>query len=395
MAASVAANLPLSHNVRDDLSEMDDYSFWSETLGQSLVTLLQTSQYADHEQRYYLRWFERWILPAMGPRPTGGKPHYASSFTHDGSPLEYSLNWKEKKTGQTIRFCMEPSNARSGTVADPLNQQAADEFLSQMKEAKDVPGLDLTRFHLFLSETNVSDEAVDEVSSKNPPGRPLTRVLLAFDMEPGSSIVAKAYFLPHLRTICTGTPVKTIVFDAILKCNGPSGSYDAPVAALNDFIESFQPEDAEAPQVFMLSNDCVVDSPASRVKVYVDASVTTLTKAKNVLNLGGRIAGPTMEGALRAVGDFWCHLFRLDSSMKDIGETEVLPVDGAKCVFVFEMRPAQDGQKAPEIEVKMHMPPSWFGKTDEGICQVLSSWFQKHGHHHLALRYQTDLASTL
>lgn len=395
MAASIATSLPAHGTTQADSPDQDDHAFWSEALGQSLVTLLQTSQYSDKEQLKYLRWFERWILPAMGPRPTGGKPHYASSFTHDGSPLEYSLNWKEKKQGQTIRFCMEPSNTKSGTVADRLNQQAADEFLTKMKVVEDVPGLELTRFRLLLSETNVPDEAVDEVLSKNQPGRPLTRVLIAFDLEPGSNIVAKAYFLPHLRAIATQTPVKTIVFDAIRKCNGPSGSYDAPVAQLDDFIESFDGDDPETPQVFMLSNDCVLDSPGSRLKVYVDASVPTLAKAKNVFSLGGKITGPTMVGALKAVEEFWCHLFHVDSSKAGFEDKVVLPADGAKCVFVFEMRPVQDGQDAPEIEVKMHMHPSWFGETDEKVCRVLSSWFEKHGHGHLAARYQPDLTATL
>lgn len=395
MAASVATGLPAHSTTRVDSPDQDDNAFWSGALGQSLVTLLQTSQYSDKDQLNYLRWFQRWILPAMGPRPKDGKPHYPSSFTHDGSPLEYSLNWKEKKQGQTIRFCMEPSNAKSGTAADRLNQQAADEFLAEMKAAEDVPGLDLTRFRLLLSETNVPDESVDEVLSKNPPGRPLTRVLIAFDLEPGSDIVAKAYFLPHLRAIATQTPVKTIVFDAIRKCNGPSGSYDAPVAQLDNFIESFGADNPETPQVFMLSNDCVVATPSSRLKVYVDASVRTLAQAKKVLSMGGKITGPTMEGALNAVEEFWCHLFGVDSSKAGFEDTVALPADAAKCVFVFEMRPVQDGQAAPEIEVKMHMHPSWFGKTDDKASQVLSSWFEKHGHGQFAARYQPDLATTL
>jgi DMATS type aromatic prenyltransferase len=398
MAASISMNLPVSdqsNHKGEVLSNQKDQIFWSGALSQSLVTLLQTSKYINEEQLYYLHWFERWILPAMGPQPIDGKPYYTSSFTHDGSPLEYSLNWKEKKTGQTIRFTIEPSSPKTGTATDRLNQQAADDFLTRMKASKGVPGLDLTRFYLFLSETNVPDEAVDEVLLKNPPGRPLTRVLVAFDMEPGSSVVAKAYFLPHLKAIYTGIPVKTIVFDAIRKCNGPFGSYNASIAALDSFLETFDVREAGAPQVFMLSNDCVVDSPGSRVKVYVDASVGNLAQAKNVFHLGGRISGPAMATGLKAVGDFWCHVFGLDSSDPDVHNKEVLSADGAKCVFVFEMRPAGGSQAQPEMEVKMHMPASWLGKTDAEICQVLSTWFQKHGHGDLASRYQPDLAFAL
>ena len=390
MAVSNATTLPPFDQVNQEIqSNKADQVFWWGALGQSLATLLKTSQYGDKEQLYYLRWFQQWIMGSLGPRPVDGKPHYGSSFTYDGSPVEYSLNWKEKKVDQTIRFTTEPCSRKAGTAADPLNQLVAKDLLTAM--AKDMSGIDLTRFNLFLSETHVPDEAADEVLSKLPPGHPRARVLVAFDLERGG-IVAKAYFNPALKAICTGTPTKTVVFDAMRKCNGPAGSYDASTEVLDGYFETFGA--GEAPQIFMLSNDCVIDSPASRIKVYVIAPVNTLAKAKDVFHLGGRLSGPAIAAGLKAVGDFWCHLFGLSNSDPDIDDKEVL-AGGTRCVFVFEMRPTTEGQKGSDIEVKMHMPASWLGKTDAQVCEVLSTWFRNHGHPDLAVRYQPDLVSAL
>lgn len=390
MAVTNGSTLPPFDQINQEIqSNREDQAFWWGALGQSLATLLKTSQYGDKNQVFYLRWFHQWIMGSLGPRPVDGKAHYGSSFVYDGSPLEYSLNWKEKKVDQTIRFTTEPCSRKAGTAADPLNQLAAKDLLTAM--AKDLPGIDLTRFNLFLSETHVPDEAADEVLSKLPPRVPRARVLVAFDLEHGG-IVAKAYFNPALKAVCTGTPIKTVVFDAIRKCNGPAQSYDGSIKVLDGYLDTFDAD--EAPHIFMLSNDCVVDSPASRIKVYVMAPINTLAKAKDVFHLGGRLSGPAIAAGLKAVGDFWCHLFGLSSSDPDIDDKEVLAA-GTTCVFVFEMRPTTEGQKESNIEVKMHVPASWLGETDAQVCEVLSAWFQNHGHPDLAARYQPDLGSAL
>lgn len=385
----IGSALPvIDQSSRETSLDHADQDFWWGLLGQSFATLLKTGQYGDEEQLEYLRWFRRWVLSSLGPRPVDGQPHYRAMFTYDGSPLEYSVNWKEKKANQTIRFTTEPTSWKAGTAADPLNQLASRDLLTGM--AKDVPGIDLTRFNLLLAETHVPDDAAEEVLSKLPPGHPRTRVLVAYDLEHGA-VVAKAYFNPALRAIHSGTSSNRVVFNAIRKCNGPHGSYDASVELLRGYLDAAQGAADGGPQIFMLAHDCIADSPASRVKVYVTAPVTTLAAGLDMFNLGGRLTGPVIQAGLEAVRSFWGHLFGPDALEED---KEVLPA-GSRCVFVFEMRPVQDGQKETDLEVKMHMPGSWLGKTDVQASQVLSNWFQKHGHPDFAARYQPDLASAL
>ena len=367
----------------------EDRVFWWSALGQSLATLLKTCRYGDNEQLFYLRWFQQWIMDSLGPRPLDGKPHYGPSFTYDGSPLEYSLHWKEKRPKQIIRFTVEPCSQKAGTAADPLNQLAAKDLLTTMTNS--VPGIDLTRFNLFLSETSVPNEAADKVLSKIPSDHCRAPLLIAFDLERGG-IAAKAYFNPALKAIYTRTSTETVVFNAIGKCNGPAGTYDASIRALEGYLKMFNVR--HAPRIILLSNDCIVDSPAARVKIYAYMPVNTLAKARHVFQLGGRLTGPVTAGGLKAIGDFWCHIFGFSSLDPDIDDKPVLPADSS-CIFGFEMRPTTEGQMEPDMEVKMYIPGSWLGETDAQICEVLSAWFQSHGCPDLAARYQPDLISTL
>lgn len=369
---------------RDLQSLDDDRKFWWGLLGESLATLLETNQYSNEEQLYYLRWFQHWVLRSLGPRPVHGTPYPRSDFTYDGSPLEFSLNWKQTKAGQTVRFTTEPRSSKAGTATDPLNQLASEELLTAM--AGDVSGINLNRFNLFLAETHVPNEAAEDVLSKLPPGHPRSRVLVAYDLEHGA-VVAKAYFNPELRAIFTGSSTKTVVFDAIRKCNGPHGAYDESLSMLGAYLDAHNA--VAGPQIFLLSNDCVADSPASRVKVYVSTPVTTLAAALDAFCLSGALSGSATDAGLGAIRSLWLHIFGA------VAEDKAVLPEGSRCAFVYEMRPTGSSNNGTGMEVKMHMPGRWFGQTDRKVNEVLAAWFQNHGHAQLSARYENDLALAL
>lgn len=385
---AVRPNGKTFHAINQVTQEMqtrhDDQVYWWTLLSQSFATMLRTSQYSEKDQLYYIRWFQKWVLSSLGPQPVGGNAFYPPTFIYDGSPIEFSLNWKEKKMGQTVRFTTEPVTGAAGTVDDPLNQRASRDLLTEM--SKDVPGIDLARFSTFLEETNVPDVDAEQVLSKLPPGHPRARVLVAYDLEQGV-VVPKAYFNPEMRAILDSSSTKDVVFNAIRKSNGQYGSYDAAINVLDGYLESQTVPGG--PHVFMLANDCVPDSPGSRVKVYVTTPVTTLASVLDAFSLSGRLSGSSIEYGLEAVRSFWCHLFGTDGE-----NSHVLP-EGSRGVFVYEMRPSTQGQQGTDVEVKLHMPGSWLGETDAEVSDKLSAWFHKHGHSDLSERYQSDLASTL
>ncbi|KAI1632605.1 aromatic prenyltransferase [Biscogniauxia mediterranea] len=382
----VAKTLPILSQINKEIHpDSEDRAYWWGALSEPLASLLQANQYDNQVQLHYLRWFYRWILPALGPRPVDGKPYYGAWITHDMSPLEYSLNWKEKSPKQTIRFTVEAVTKQAGTATDPINQLGAKEFMNAI--SKDVPGLDLTRFNHFLEATNVPDDRLEDAIAKHPAHFPRSRVWIAFDLEHSGNLVAKSYFLPHWLAIQSGIPAKTIVFDAIRASNKANGaSYDGSIAAIESYLSTFARQE-DAPQVGLLSNDCVAETPGSRLKVYFRSSVDTIAKAKDMYHLGGRLKGANTAGGLKAINDFWYHLFGLDSS--DPAAEDKVCVGEHKCIFVYEMRSTHGSE--PDIDVKFHIPMWQLGKTDGEISDLLASWFETYGHPDLAARYKSDL----
>lgn len=371
----------------------DDQAYWWAMFGPPLGTLLKTAGYSEQGQLNCMRWFHRWIPQSLGPRPVNGKPPYPSTMTVDGSPLEYSLNWREKKTSQLIRFTAEPTSHETGKPVDVINRAAARDLLTSM--AEEVPGIDLSMFDALQAATRVPDERVEQVKALVPPGHLAMRVVVAYDLEE-EALVAKAYFNPEPRAINDGTTPTQVALDAARQCNGPHGSYDAAVEAVRSHLGSHD-DVPGGPYVMLMAIDCVAPSPKSRVKLYVLSPVRTLAAALAMFTLGGRLAGPVIEGGVEAVRAFWCHRFGFDrAGLTPAQENEeVLPAE-SRCLFVYEMRPTPPGQpQEVDIEVKWHMPAIWLGQTDADVARVLSTWFEKNGHSHLASRYQKDLAAAL
>ena len=389
-ASHVAKSLPILSQVNQTICpDSEDRAFWWGALSEPLASLLQSYQYSDEVQLKYLRWFYQWVLPALGPRPVDGKPYYGSWITHDLSPLEYSLNWKEKSPKQTIRFTLEPITKEAGTASDPINQLGALEFLKTV--SKDVPSLDLTRFNHFLEATNVPEDGIDDALAKIPSFFPRSRVWIAFDLEQSGSLVAKSYFLPHWRAIQSGIPAKTIIFDAIQACQGTDGStYDGSLAAIESYLSTFSRQEDE-PQVGLLSNDCVADVTGSRLKVYFRSSIDTIAGAKNMYSLGGRLKSANIDAGLKGIGEFWNHLFGLDSS--DPASENKVCLQEHKCIFVYEMRSTKGSE--PDIDVKFHIPMWQLGLSDGQISERLASWFESHSHPDLATRYKSNLDTAL
>lgn len=389
-AGHVAEALPILDEVNQELcSNSEDRAFWWEAMSGTLATLLQANNYSDEAQRHYLRWFYQWVAPALGPRPINGKPYYGSSLTHDLSPFEFSINWKEKSRKQIIRFAFEPTTKQAGTATDPINQLGAKAFMNTI--SKEVPGLDLTWFNLLLKATNVPSGGVDDAIAKYPPNFPRYRAVVAFDLEHSGDLMVKSYFLSLWHALQSGIPINTIISDAVRACNGPDGlSYDGSMDAIMSYLSTFEGQE-DAPLACLLSNDCVAITPGTRLKVYIISEADSLTKINEMYHLGGRLKGAHIATSLEGIRELWYHLFGLEGS--DPTANDKVCVDKMKCVFVYEMRSTYGSE--PDLDVKLHIPMWQLGKSDGQLSEMMASWFESHGHLDFAARYKSDLNKAL
>lgn len=195
----------------------------------------------------------------------------------------------------------------------------------------------------------------------------------------------KVYFMPVMKWIKTGISTTDLVFDAARKCNGKHGSFDSPIALLDDYLRSFPPE--RMPVVEMVAIDCV-DSPGARIKCYLRTGVNTLAKAKFQYTLGGRLFGEAIEEGLKALESLWPILFQLEGE-NDIEDREVFTA-GNYCGCAIEMK-----STLAVPETKLHIPVRKIQGTDGQLCKSLSAWFEQRGHREFAAAYKKDLAATL
>lgn len=359
-----------------------DQKFWWAATAESLAHLLASCEYSEEDQITHLRWYHRFIIPALGPRPIPGvKPKFQPCPVADGSACELSINWKELDPKKTVRFTIEAVGHNAGTSSDPFNQEETVHLLEHM--SKEIPDLDLDRFQVFASKLFLPSDAVESLMLRVSPGIPLSQVWVAFDLLHGK-VMAKVYFMPILKMISTGIPTKTLVFEAAQACNGKYGSFDAPIQLLDSYLNSFPP--SEAPVVEMVAIDCI-DSPNSRIKIYLRTSVDTLAKAKWAYTLGGRLSGTLIEEGLQALGELWPILFRIKST--EFENEKILP-GGSYCGNAIEMKPG-----SREQEIKIHIPVGKLDGTDRQLCESLSAWFKVRGQSSFAKTYKTDLESAL
>lgn len=278
----------------------EDESFWIAATLPSLAQLLASCEYGKEQRAAHLTWYQQFVPRALGPRPVSSqKAQFTPSPVFDGSACEHSINWKEKSSKRLVRFTIEATGRKAGTAEDPFNQTATGLMLRSMTDA--VPGLSLKRFDIFAKHLFVSDAGSGEVLRKVPEGLPLSQVWLAFDLQHDGSILAKVYFMPILKWIETGTPTNDLVFDTMRECND-HGSFNKSIACLEDYIKSFTSVPDDAPRVEMVAIDCV-DSPKSRIKVYLRTAVNTLARAKDMFTLGGRLTGKETEAGIAALTD--------------------------------------------------------------------------------------------
>ncbi|KAK0710369.1 tryptophan dimethylallyltransferase-domain-containing protein [Apiosordaria backusii] len=115
--------------------------------------------------------YNRFILPALGPRPQAGKkPLFNARITTDGSPVELSVNFKETSNLRTVRFTIEATGPEAGTPTDPYNQHQTTRLLQTM--AQSIPSIHLSQYNTFTRSLFLPASTAPSLLPKVPPAPP-------------------------------------------------------------------------------------------------------------------------------------------------------------------------------------------------------------------------------
>lgn len=115
--------------------------FWGSIVTPLYENLLSTAEYPSEVRNQYTIFLNKFILPALGPRPTSSS-NWTPHPTKEHSPFEPSWNIQGEK--QQIRFTIEPVGAEAGTAFDVLNQAHPISFVESLAASRQCPTLDTT-----------------------------------------------------------------------------------------------------------------------------------------------------------------------------------------------------------------------------------------------------------
>ncbi|PSN60587.1 dimethylallyl tryptophan synthase GliD1 [Corynespora cassiicola Philippines] len=351
-----------------------DYDFWWGLTGPHLATMLENAGYAPEKQFEMLLFHYHWSVTYLGPRPVPGlAPKWKSLLEPDGSPIEYSWKWNTASSEPDVRFTMEPINEFSGTALDPLNQQPSFELLHRLAEK--LPSVDLTWVHHFYANCFDHDKA--KYAQEKASGVPIvTTTCLAFEfVREGLSL--KSYFLPRKLGQKGLLPLSD--WETAIRQLDPE---NRALDALLDFL-STSPEGKKMNPLNLAVDD--VHPSQSRMKFYLQTPSTSFASVREVMTMGGRIAG--LEKQLAELRELILAVTSLPADFADDADVPVEEryhpkVNGtigevpgqSGYLYYFDIRP---GAEMPEI--KFYTPVSRYGRDDGTLAEGLTGWMKSRG----------------
>ncbi|KAJ5952084.1 uncharacterized protein N7479_010497 [Penicillium vulpinum] len=365
-----------------------DCDYWWKLTGLHLSKMVEAAGYTTDQQYEALLFHYHWIVPYMGPAPgPDGTFKWQSLLGVEGSPIEYSWKWNTAGGKPDVRYTMEAICAATGTLLDPLNQQATLEMLHRIADF--VPTVDLTWTNHFFA--TLFDHDRSKYMQEAAAGAHFTTsVVVAAEWLKGG-LNLKTYFVPRRLGQADGKMPMAQWEESLVKIDPNS----AARAAMHDFLNTSPEGKLLSP--FMLAVDNVVPEK-SRLKFYFQSPHTSFASVREIMTLGGRI--PVPETHFQELRSLISAVTGLDENYPE--EVEIPSMSdynpAAKDNFVeidilltgylyyFDIAP---GASLPDI--KFYSPVRRYGPDDGALAKGITEWMTSRGRGEYGQRYREML----
>ncbi|KAL4897555.1 aromatic prenyltransferase [Aspergillus ambiguus] len=259
--------------------QSQDHELWWLNAAPMLNRLMEECDYGIHLQYKYLLFFYHYVIPVLGPFfPPGTVPNYISRLTKHGHPLDMSINFQE--TGGMVRITFGVVGSFAGLQRDPLNQFKTREFLNALTPID--RSISLQWFNHFESEFFIDHRDIQMVTSTLPKVDWATKMLSA-DMKKNGDMVLKAYYMIRPKSVVTGLPTSTLIFNAIQHL-GPA--FNSGLSLMKQFFSTSH--EAKPLDMGLLGFDCL-DPELSRIKLYASNNDGTFDSIRRFWTLDGAL----------------------------------------------------------------------------------------------------------
>lgn len=332
-----------------------DHRQWWDKTASVLGRALEIAKYSVQAQYQHLLLHYATVTTAAGPFPNEKGDNITwLGFGSEVGTVELSFNY-QNDSKCTVRVGGEPIGPYAGTDIDLTNEWAAATLLQNVKSMNS--SVDIDCFNWFNQTAVLSNGEASQ--AKNGNCQYQTQRWITFDLKHSGDFTGKAYFFNRHKAKFVGMDVRSHIFTTIrgLDC---LSHFHTPLSLLENFFsrpgrESLLPE-------MSFSVDCV-DPKKTRLKVYAQGILKSLSAIRDCWTLDGRINGEHVDRSFEIWERLWRQLVHddpCDVEMKHLIE------------FNWEFSPGRH-EPIPKIYLfPMHI-------SDDRVVQVLNGIFEDLG----------------
>ncbi|MCJ1376203.1 hypothetical protein MMC20_007444 [Loxospora ochrophaea] len=345
-----------------------DAELWWVSAASPLAVLLYQAGYSMQRQIEILSFFATWVVPELGPAlwsTSLNRSEWKSFMTDDGTPIELSWDWSRSK-GQppVVRFSIEPISSSAGSQADPWNTSAGLSFIRRLRHM--LPEFDSRWLDHFSKDLLVSPNQTSDLDSKSQQDQHKSQFFIAFDIH-RVGIMAKAYFLPVLKSAATGLTNWELIVRSIAELQSASNLKLEAFKALEKFINKSLHRRFD---VEILAIDCVSPMEA-RLKIYLRSPDTSFDSVQEMVTLGDQKRCLQIANRLKDLRELW-DAVTYNGKPKDASQNLWdLTHRTAGILYNFEIRA---GQQDPIP--KVYIPVRHYGQNDLAVIEGLWGWLK-------------------
>ncbi|KJZ72336.1 hypothetical protein HIM_08262 [Hirsutella minnesotensis 3608] len=346
-----------------------DSDYWWKKTGPPLALMLDAAGYPIHEQYEALLFHYGCTAPLLGPAPAADGKLFMASTLCDGMPMEFAWKWNNASNRPIIQYALEAMNGSSGTEMDPLNQDAAREFLRRVKASGTY--VDLSWANHFFSILYDHDRLkhVKAGALELPRKSTLIQGVEFFS----KALRTKSYFVPRKLSYDPGQLPLPQWEESIAHFDPENEARNV----LFDFVRT-HPE-GQSLRPTMVASDNNVEPAKSRLKLYFVTPHSSFASVRDIVTLGGKRIVP--EKLMQDFRSLIAAVVGLDSDFDDNAE---LPLHSCTMedvrppmrgyAYNFDIGP---GGKVPAV--KCYLPTRYRGGDDRTLAHNLTEWMTAHG----------------
>lgn len=368
---------------RDNEPILDGPSYWYTTAGEDLKRMLQLAGTPEVAQASFMSFFRHVLCPALGEKGRGDPAQEGSMVGWDGSPFEYSFEFKGSTKSPGVRFVADVTRHRPVDDEKPLGNMNVRQIVDYL--AKRTPGFDTTWDRAFEQCFTCEHLPAAEQHALIAQLGFHTPMILGFDVKPKIMldqhgpeqgeivpVMLKSYYAPHYAVAARNLPGNWEAITSSIR-QLPSLNETSPNLLKGpETLEAYLSDKQHYRKAARFMSTDFITPGKARLKIYMRYDGDDFDEIWDYYTLGGRI--PDLDDdkpMLRDLIEMACGRYKLQLPRNTVRQTKVTSKPVA---FYFSLTPDK-----PYPTSKVYYPPARKAPSDLVVARGVDEWLGKYG----------------